>query len=185
MTKYIIETDQIALRELTMADFDAWHQILSDKETMQYYPREFDEDQTRKWINWNLDNYSKYGFGLWAVILKKTNEFIGDCGITMQNIYRDGKLFPEIGYHINKRFWNKGYASQASKACLEYLFKNTDFNEVFSYQNSTNIPSRKVAEKMGMSLREEYPDQINIKTSVYSITRTEFLQLPYAFHNKR
>ncbi len=185
MTKYIIETDQIALRELTMADFDAWHQILSDKETMQYYPREFDEDQTRKWINWNLDNYSRYGFGLWAVILKKTNEFIGDCGITMQNIYRDGNLFPEIGYHINKRFWNKGYASQASKACLEYLFKNTDFNEVFSYQNSTNIPSRKVAEKMGMSLREEYPDQINIKTSVYSITRTEFLQLPYAFHNKR
>jgi len=45
MTKYIIETDQIALRELTMADFDAWHQILSDKETMQYYPKEFDEEQ--------------------------------------------------------------------------------------------------------------------------------------------
>ena len=62
MTNYIIETDQIALRELTMADFDAWHQILSDKEMMQYYQSEFDEDQTRKWINWNLDNYSKYGF---------------------------------------------------------------------------------------------------------------------------
>ena len=49
MTKYIIETDQIALRELTMADFNAWHQILSDKKTMHYYPREFDEDQTRKY----------------------------------------------------------------------------------------------------------------------------------------
>ena len=61
VTKYIIETDQIALRELTMADFDAWHQILSDKETMQYYPSEFDEEHTRKWINWNLDNYNKYG----------------------------------------------------------------------------------------------------------------------------
>ncbi|MFW6678438.1 GNAT family N-acetyltransferase [Lacrimispora sp. AGF001] len=174
VTKYIIETDQIALRELTMADFDAWHQILSDKETMQYYTSEFDEDQTRRWINWNLDNYNKYGFGLWAVILKETNEFIGDCGITMQNIYGDGNLFPEIGYHINKNFWNKGYASQASRACLGYVFKNTNFNEVFSYQKSTNIPSRKVAEKMGMSLREEYTDQINIKTSVYSITRTEF-----------
>jgi RimJ/RimL family protein N-acetyltransferase len=92
----------------------------------------------------------------------------------MQNIYGDGNLFPEIGYHINKNFWNKGYASQASRACLGYVFKNTNFNEVFSYQKSTNIPSRKVAEKMGMSLREEYTDQINIKTSVYSITRTEF-----------
>ena len=174
MKNYIIETEQLILRELTKDDLQDWYQILSDQETMKYYPSAFDMDKTRSWIDWNLDNYSKYGFGLWAVILKKSNQFIGDCGITMQNIYGDGNLFPEIGYHINKNFWNKGYASQASRACLGYVFKNTNFNEVFSYQKSTNIPSRKVAEKMGMSLREEYTDQINIKTSVYSITRTEF-----------
>lgn len=174
MKNYIIETEQLTLRELTMDDFDAWYQILSDKETMQYYPNEFDKDGTRTWINWTLDNYSKYGFGLWAVILKKSNEFIGDCGITMQNIYHDGNLFPEIGYHINKRFWSNGYASQAAKACLGYVFQNTNHDEVFSYQKATNIPSRRVAEKMGMSLRKEYSDHLNIKTSVYSITRTEF-----------
>nr|WP_314463041.1 GNAT family N-acetyltransferase [uncultured Clostridium sp.] len=173
MTNYIIETEQLALRELTMDDFESWHQILSDQETMKYYPRAFDKDKTKSWIDWNLDNYGKYGFGLWAVILKESNQFIGDCGITMQNIHGDGNLFPEIGYHIDKRFWNKGYASQAAKACLKYAFENTDFDEVFSYQKATNIPSRKVAEKMGMSLREEYADEKNIKTSVYSITRSE------------
>lgn len=174
METYIIQTEHLALRELTMNDLQAWYQILSEQETMQYYPGPFDLEQTKKWINWNLDNYSKYGFGLWAVILKETNQFIGDCGITMQNIYGDGNLFPEIGYHVDKQFWCKGYASQAAKACLKYAFENKDFTEVFSYQKWTNIPSRRVAEKMGMSLREERIDEINTKTSVYSITRTEF-----------
>ena len=174
MKNYIIETDQLALRELTMDDFEVWHHILSDQETMQYYPRAFDEDKTKSCIDWNLANYDKYGFGLWAVILKESNQFIGDCGITMQNIHGDGNLFPEIGYHIDKQYWRKGYATQAAKACLRYAFENNGFDEVFSYQKWTNIPSRKVAEKMGMSLREEYADEKNIKTSVYSITRSEF-----------
>jgi RimJ/RimL family protein N-acetyltransferase len=81
MENYIIETEQLALRELTMNDFQSWHQILSDQETMQYYPSVFDMDKTRSWIDWNLDNYNRYGFGLWAIILKETNQFIGDCGV--------------------------------------------------------------------------------------------------------
>ena len=174
MGKYILETEQLILRELTMSDFEAWHQILSDKETMKDYPSAFGEDKTTSWIEWNLDNYKRYGFGLWAIILKETNQFIGDCGITMQDIYGDGKLFPEIGYHIDKRFWCKGYASQAAKACLRYAFENKNFDEIFCYQKWTNIASRKVAEKIGMSFLKEYEDEKNTNTSVYSITKAEF-----------
>lgn len=170
----VIETEQFILRDLTMEDLPVWHQILSDQETMQYYPKPFDLDKTKSWVEWNLDNYSRYGFGLWAIILKETNQFIGDCGMTMQKIH--GQMKPEIGYHIDKRFWRKGYASQAAKACLQYAFENTDFDEVYSYQKYTNIPSRKTAEKMGMTFREEYADPVNTKTSVYSITRNEFIQ---------
>lgn len=95
----------------------------------------------------------------------------------MQNIHGDGQLFPEIGYHINKRFWQHGYASEAAKCCLKFAFTNTKFDEIFSYQKWTNIPSRKTAQKMGMSLREEYDDEKNTKTSVFSITRDEYKKL--------
>lgn len=169
---YILETEELGLRKLTIDDLEKLHSILSDTETMQYYKSPFDMDKTKGWIEWNIDNYSQYGFGLWAVVLKASNEFIGDCGITMQNIH--GKLVPEIGYHIDKRFWKRGYATQAARACLKYILDNTDFNEVYSYQKYTNIPSRRVAEKMGMTFREEYPDEINTKTSVYSIKRMEY-----------
>ena len=55
-----IETNRLLLREYTMNDFDALFEIVSDTETMQHYPAPFDEERTRGWINWNLDNYKKY-----------------------------------------------------------------------------------------------------------------------------
>ena len=45
---------------------------------MQHYPAPFDENKTKDWIAWNLENYQKYGFGLWAVVLKESGEFIGE-----------------------------------------------------------------------------------------------------------
>lgn len=103
--------------------------------------------------------YIKY-----SVILKQ-------CNIILNHLTRTKQ---EVGFHVDKRFWQKGYASSAAKACLEYIFENTDFNEIFCYQKWTNVPSRNTAKKLGMSLRKEYDDEINIKTSVYSITRSEF-----------
>ena len=114
----MIETDRLRLRNYTMEDFDALYEILSDPETMQHYPAPYNEEWTKKWITWNLDNYEKYGFGLWAIELKETGEFIGDCGITIQNI--DGEQLPEIGYHINKKYWRKGYAKEAARACRDW-----------------------------------------------------------------
>ncbi|MEE3494154.1 MAG: GNAT family N-acetyltransferase [Butyrivibrio sp.] len=78
----MIETKRLLLREYTMDDFDALYEIMSDSETMQHYPAPFDEARTRRWIEWNLENYAQYGFGLWAVVLKETDEFIGDCART-------------------------------------------------------------------------------------------------------
>ena len=96
----MIETERLSLRELTPEDFMPLYEIVSDPETMQHYPAPFDEERTRGWISWNMENYRRYGFGLWAVVLKETGEFIGDCGISIQNI--DGEMLPEIGYHIHK-----------------------------------------------------------------------------------
>ncbi|MBE6753934.1 MAG: GNAT family N-acetyltransferase [Ruminococcaceae bacterium] len=169
-----IETPDLLLREMTPEDFSALHGIFSDTETMQYYPAPFDEQKTRGWIEWNMDNYTRHGFGLWAVVYKQTGEVIGDCGITLQNIYGDGVLLPEIGYHLRKDFWHRGLALQAGQAVLRYIFRNTAFDEIYCYQKWSNAPSRRLAERLGLSLRAEYSDPKNTRTSVYSVTRSEF-----------
>ena len=111
-----LETKRLILRDFITEDFDSLLEILSDEDVMKYYPKPFDSERVKGWIEWNLENYKKYGFGLWAVCLKDSGKLIGDCGITIQNI--DGKLLPEIGYHIHKDFWQQGYASEAAVAVI-------------------------------------------------------------------
>ena len=167
----IIETERLILREYSYNDFDDLALIISDAETMKHYPRPYEEKGVKRWLDWSLDNYNKYGFGLLAIELKETKEFIGDCGITMQNI--DGELLPEIGYHINKKHWRKGYAKEAAIAVRNWAFSNRDFPALYSYMNVTNEASFKTAESAGLTRIKEYIDD-GFAHYVYKITRSEW-----------
>lgn len=171
----MIETERLLLRNYSLEDFDSLYEIMSDPETMQHYPAPFDEERTRGWITWNLDNYEKYGFGLWAVVLKETGEFIGDCGITIQNI--DGDLLPEIGYHINKKYWRRGFAKEAARAVRDWFFENTEYNMIYSYMKYTNVGSYSTAIANGMKKVKEYPDPKNTISYAYAISREEWKAL--------
>ncbi len=171
----IIETSRLILREYTQNDFDALYEILSDTETMRHYPSPYDEDGTNRWIEWNLNNYAEYGFGLWAVTLKENGAFIGDCGITMQNI--DGARLPEIGYHVNKNHWRKGYAREAATAVRDWAFENTDFDSLYSYMTDTNVASFSTANSIGMKRIKTFTDERNGGMLVYAVTREEWENL--------
>ena len=153
----IIKTKRLILREYTYNDFEELYKILSDPITMKHYPKPYDEKGTKRWIEWNLDNYERYGFGLWAIELRETGEFIGDCGITIQNI--NGEMLPEVGYHINKNHWQKGYAKEAGKAVIEWGFKNTNYTALYSYMNAENVASYSTAVSIGMTKVDEYYDE--------------------------
>ena len=153
----IIETERLYLRELAIEDRVELAKVLSDPESMEFYPHPFSEEEVEKWIRWNIDNYKKYSHGLWAVILKEGDVFIGDCGITMQTV--DHEVVPEIGFHIIKEYCGKGYATEAALACKEYAFDVLNYDKVFSYTTVRNIPSQKVAEKIGMKLYKYFENQ--------------------------
>jgi RimJ/RimL family protein N-acetyltransferase len=65
-----IETKRLYLRELVPADKTDLAKVLSNPESMQYYPAPFTDRKVENWINWNIENYHKYQHGLWAVIKK-------------------------------------------------------------------------------------------------------------------
>ena len=168
--KYVIQTSRLNFRQINDDDFNNLKQILSDEETMKYYPCPYNDEGVNKWIRWCKGCYEKRGFGLWAIELKD-GTFIGDCGITLQNI--DGEEVFEVGYHINKKYWLNGYASEAARAAKKWFFENTDYEEVYSYMNVDNIASRKVAEHNGMSLIKQYYKE-DEHLAVYRITRKEY-----------
>ncbi|WP_418603417.1 GNAT family N-acetyltransferase [Hwangdonia sp.] len=172
---HIIETDRLILRKLKIEDVPLLHDILGDKKTMIYYPAPYEIDEVIQWINKSIQSYAENGFGLWAVILKGSNEFIGQCGISLQNI--NGNIVPEIGYHIKQSFWNNAYATEAARASLNYGFKTLRLSEIFIHTYIKNIPSQRVAEKIGMTRLFEYQKQLafnNVKWLhvVYSKSNT-------------
>jgi RimJ/RimL family protein N-acetyltransferase len=145
----IIETRRLFLRQLTLEDTDSLSLVLSDEESMKHYPHAFSAEEVRKWIERNIERYKNDGFGLWAVIRKADNQFLGDCGITRQNI--DGEILPEIGFHTIKTFCNMGYATEAAEACKKYAIDVLGFKSIYSYSEVGNKASQRVSSKIGMS----------------------------------
>ena len=169
----ILETERLCIREMTENDFEALNKVLADSDIMQHYPYVFDEARVRNWIQRNMDRYRIFGFGLWAVCLKKTGEMIGDCGLTMQLI--NGQIKPEIGYHIRADQQRKGYAKEAAIAVRHWVFINTPFNVIYSYMKYNNAPSYKTAISWGCKQVDEYEDDVNEITKVFAISREQWI----------
>jgi RimJ/RimL family protein N-acetyltransferase len=152
--KIVLETERLILRELDPADAGELSKVLSDGESMIHYPHPFSMAEVKDWIERNIKRYHDPGFGLWAVVRKEDNAFIGDCGITIQNI--DGETLPEIGFHVIGEYRGMGYASEAAAACRNYAFEKLGYLKVYSYTRAGNLPSQRVSLKIGMSGKKRF-----------------------------
>lgn len=144
----IFETERLSLREMNQDDFSSLCKILQDEKTMYAYNGASSNTEVQEWLDRQIARYQKYGFGLWAVILKETGDMIGQCGITMQP-WKDQEVL-EIGYLFRRDYWHKGFATEAAKACKEYAFTVLHAQEICSIIRDTNLPSQHVALRNGM-----------------------------------
>ena len=144
----ILETDRLYLREMNQSDFKSLGKILQDEETMSAYEGAFNDIEVQQWLDKQIARYHKWNYGLWAVILKDTDEMIGQCGLTMQPWKKDEVL--EIGYLFQRQYWHNGYATEAVIACIKYAFEVLNADEVCSIIRDSNIASQRVAIRNGM-----------------------------------
>ncbi|WP_141603974.1 GNAT family N-acetyltransferase [Terrilactibacillus laevilacticus] len=149
----ILETDRLYLRPYLDEDIKSIHDVFSDKETMTFYPAPFTIKETTEWVKRNQLRYKEDGYGLWAVCLKETKTLIGDCGLVKQKVDNQNEV--EIGYHINKKFWSNGLATEAASACKEYGFYQLGLEKLISIIDPINRASIRVAEKIGFTKEKE------------------------------
>ena len=144
----IIGTERLYMREMDQGDFPSLCLMLQDDDVMYAYEGAFSDEEAQAWLDKQIARYRKYGFGLWAVILRETGEMIGQCGLTMQ--MWKGREVLEIGYLFRKEYWHNGYATEAAIACREYAFNTLGADEVSSIIRDSNIASQRVAIRNGM-----------------------------------
>ena len=165
----ILQTPRLILREFVFADADALARVLSDPETMRYYPAPYDRAGVEAWIARNCERYKNDGVGLWAMLLKSSGELAGDCGITRQEV--GGEYLYEIGYHLRRDLWHQGLATEAAIACREWGFQNLATDRLISLIRPENLPSRHVAERNGMT-EWKTVDWRGLQHIVYSVQRS-------------
>jgi [ribosomal protein S5]-alanine N-acetyltransferase len=152
--RIVARTARLILRELTPDDLDPLFEVLGDPIAMEHYPAPKTREETAGWIAWARASYERNGFGLWAIERAADGAFIGDCGPMLQPV--DDDVVPEIGYHVVRREWNNGFATEAAIACRELVLGELGFERVVSIVAPENLASRRVAEKVHDSMREVF-----------------------------
>lgn len=153
MAPLILETERLRLRPFRLEDRDELFAVLGDGETMRYYPEPYTKDGALDWIQDNLRRYRQEGFGLWAMELKATGELAGDCGPAVREV--EGKAEIELGWHVKRAFWGQGLATEAAAACRDWIFRNVRPTRLIALVRPENVQSRRVAEKIGMTVEGE------------------------------
>jgi ribosomal-protein-alanine N-acetyltransferase len=166
MTKSI-ETERLLLRELKLSDAAGMFELDSNPNVHLFLG-----NKPVKHIEESIDQikniqqqYSDFGTGRWAVILKETNEFLGWSGIKfITNKINNHQNFYEIGYRFIEKHWGKGYATEAGKAFIDYAFNEMQVEAVYAYADEGNENSRKILEKLGLKYVNsfEYEEELEV-----------------------
>ncbi|HMH58912.1 MAG TPA: GNAT family N-acetyltransferase [Galbitalea sp.] len=157
------DTRRLHFREMTDDDLDDMAAMLGDPEVMTFYVSPKSRSETQGWIDWNKKNYAEFGFGLW-IVETLDGKFVGDCGLTWQQV--DGVRMLEVGYHIRRDLQGYGYATEAASACREYAAQLGQLRLV-AIIHPENVPSQRVAEKIGLSLQSSSIDSRGQVRSVF------------------
>jgi RimJ/RimL family protein N-acetyltransferase len=154
-----IETERLFLRELLPTDEEKMYELDSNPEVHKYLGQNpiHRMEEARKVIALIRQQYIDNGIGRWAVIEKKTGEFIGWSGLKFIREFENGKVnFYDIGYRLMPQYWGKGYATESAKAAIKYGFEELGLTEIIGSANVENIKSRRALEKCGLTFVETF-----------------------------
>jgi ribosomal-protein-alanine N-acetyltransferase len=161
---------------MTMDDSVTWTDFFQDPEAVEFmstFLMASPEETAKHWIARQISRYKENRFGLQALIDKRTNEFVGQCGLLKQEV--DGQNELEVGYHIFKKYWGQGFAPEAAKVFIAYAFENNLSDSVISIIDIRNTRSQIVAVKNGL-IREKQTRWSDIDVFIYRIRKNEFIQ---------
>jgi RimJ/RimL family protein N-acetyltransferase len=169
-----LETPRLILRGFNLADLDALHAILQDREVIRYIPR--NEPWAVEFVQRLLDRieagWAEHGFGVWAVEERQKGELIGWCGLN----YLEETNETEIEYLYRRSAWGRGLATEAAKFCVAYAFKEIKLDMLIGLVFPANIASQRVLEKCGLVYRNQ-AGYFGVQLLRYTIDRNAFAVL--------
>ena len=170
----MIESDRLLIKPAQQSDFDFMHHMHSDLGVMKFIGgRILTEEETQEYLHLLFELYEKHKMGQFMVLVKDTMQPVGRCGYAYFYGATKGDLMSyswglnalannparvplvELGYTFARESWGNGYASEAAKALFSYGRDVLGLNEIASLINQSNKPSLAVAERNGLTRKED------------------------------
>jgi [ribosomal protein S5]-alanine N-acetyltransferase len=160
--KIRIETPRLILREVWDSDENDMFEMDSDPEVHKYIQNNPIKsiEQIRNIISRFKKQYEDNNIGILTVTDKITGECLGWTGIKFVNQSVNNHInFYELGYRFKRKHWGKGYAMEAAKAVVDYVFTELNAETIFAQTDVKNISSKKVLENLGFIHLEVFDDE--------------------------
>jgi RimJ/RimL family protein N-acetyltransferase len=154
-----IQTDRLLMRRWRESDRDPFAALNGDPETLKFFPSTLDRAASDALVDRIEASFERQGFGLWALEVKATGQFIGFTGLNPLPDDVPGGGGMEIGWRLAKHAWHYGYATEAARAALAVAFDGAGLTEIWSMTAVLNEPSQAVMRRLGLTeiVRWEHP----------------------------
>jgi len=165
----MFETERLLARHLGADDLDAFAELCADREVMRFVgsgttlPR----SEVERRIGICQEKYAARGYGTSAVFEKATGRFVGYCGV----VRAPGNDFDELVYVFHAAAWGRGYATEAGRAMIEYVFARSALNRIHATIHPGNRASVAVVEKLGFRFDREALDEDGVPVAHYVVER--------------
>ena len=165
--KIILETNRLILRELNMDDALRFYELNLNPNVLKYTGNNAFKniEEARSFLE-NYKDYEQNGFGRWAVIDQSNQEFVGWCGLK----YDQNLDETDIGFRFFEHHWNKGFATESAKACIDFGFNELNLNQIIGRAMLQNTASIKVLEKIRLKYEKNFDFDGN-KGVIYKVKK--------------
>ena len=146
-----LTTDRLVLRRWCESDRDPFAALNADPEVMEHFPTLQSHAESDAMIDRIDAHFDEHGFGLWALEVGETREFIGFTGLSTPRFAARFMPAVEIGWRLARSAWRRGYASEAARRALRFGFEDVGLPEIVSFTAIGNLRSRAVMTRIGMT----------------------------------
>ena len=175
--KVHIETERLLIRDLEEYDAKGIFQLDSDPDVHEFLGKNPINtiDEAKQVIDFIRNQYVDNGIGRWAIIDKKTDDFIGWTGLKYEQGLRVDFSYYDLGYRLRKKYWGKGIATESAIQSLKYGFEKLDLKEIGAAADVDHLVSNKILKKIGLKFIETFEFE-GSTCNWYNLKKSEWLK---------
>ncbi len=144
-------TERLIMRSWREEDREPFAAMNAHPEVMRYFPALMTRSQSDEFVDRIEQRFDHHGYGLWALEVATTGQFIGFTGLNPMPRAVPGEGGTEVGWRLTRSAWGHGYATEAGRAALAVAFEQIGLDEVWSLTAVVNKPSIAVMQRLGLS----------------------------------